>query len=228
VVALEAIRNVVTAEVRNLEAIMTSKFKRLFDRTPDGTPRRWNSVDEVHNEWKNAKIEAEKAIDLFSIVRLNDKYKGVSLYKQEPSGNVSQVDDIPHLPEEVVVLPPSEGIKVLQRFREHADNAYKIAISEAERAATTSVPLYVWLLLALGWNEIWWLLEYMLFNPIGFLLAVFLALAAYFVYSTGTWPFVKNFALRILKHVEASAKARVGQYFHSPFQQQSSESKKDK
>jgi len=66
--------------------------------------------------WIQAKEEAEKLIDLFSIIRLTEEEFPLKYFKSTSTG-IEVVEDFTRVPEQQILIQPKEAERFLQRFR---------------------------------------------------------------------------------------------------------------
>jgi len=100
------------------------------------------------------------------------------------------VDDPPDVKEDNIIITQIEGERYLERFRSMATVPFQAAIREMEHAASRgSIPMYIIaLLFILGWNEMWWLVQMVVFNPLGLVLLIVLVGAAFIVWKLKLYP----------------------------------------
>jgi len=183
------LKELLREKANNIDVLMNTKFKTEFDQDREGVPRQWLPGDDVKGTWSRAKVEAEKLIDLFMIIRLSEEDQKIHFYKTTASG-VELVDDPPDVKEDNIIITQIEGERYLERFRSMATVPFQAAIREMEHAASRgSIPMYIIaLLFILGWNEMWWLVQMVVFNPLGLVLLIVLVGAAFIVWKLKLYP----------------------------------------
>jgi len=189
----ESLQMVVKEKVTNIDLLMTQKFNSHFEVDQEGIPRRWQPNSDIKGMWTKAKCEAEKLIDLFSIIRLTEEEFPLKFFKSTSTG-VEVVEELPQVPEQQIIIQPKEAERHLQRFREQSTTSYLSAVKEMERIASQgSIPRYMLvLLLLLGWNEIVWVIQTIIFSPIMLIFFILLLCCAFVVWRLNMTPFIKH------------------------------------
>lgn len=211
----KALHAVLEEKVKNLDLLMLTRFKQIFELAPNGVPRQWTDAVEVDVEWQNAKLEAEKLVDLFSIIRIQEEFMDVHIFEPNSlESGVVQLTTIPNLPDDVQLMSPSEGNRLLLRFRDQAQISYSAAIKERDRAQNGSrIPTYmVIILLVLGWNEIMWVLSWIFFSPITFSLSFIIIMVGYALWRANAWAVVKAVGAPIMKEAQSYLNFRIEEW----------------
>jgi len=155
---------------------MEKKFNEVFRMDDRGLPRRWKPGDNVAGKFGESRKVGMRVLDLYSIIRLDPEWSGMSYMKEEP-------DSVPTGEKGVAVLSLDEFAMLSERFKKDTDAAYLEAIRDQENAgALTRIPTpMIALLVILGFNEFWMLLT----NPLLLILAIIVGVAGYFLYILG-------------------------------------------
>jgi len=211
VATFKALVSVLDEKVKNLDLIMLTKFKQKFELDVKGVPRQWESSDKLDVEWQKAKLEAEKLVDLFSIIRIHENLYDYHYFEPNAlASGVVQVKSIPNVPDELQLISPTEGNRLLLRFRDQAATSFSAAIKDRDRSSSQGIPYYmVVLLLLLGWNEILWLIYTIIFNPLALTFTLLLLAVAYGIYVTKSWGLVKGFASPFLREAKQYVNFRI-------------------
>jgi GTPase Era involved in 16S rRNA processing len=177
--------NIMKEKANNIVYLMERKFNSTFKLDEHGVPRNWKPQDDIKTIYMNAKKEAEKLLDLLSIVRLQEDDESLTMFRQTESG-IEALEKQPDVPEAIVVIPLEQALQHLERFRDQSQGSYLQALREQEHASTQkSIPLYfIILLMILGFDEF----VYVLKNPFLFIIIVLLGLVGYLVYVLNLWP----------------------------------------
>jgi len=192
----ESLKLAVKDKVANIDLLMYQKFSTQFEVDKDGIPRRWQPNDDIKGIWTLAKLDAEKLIDLFSVIRLTEEEFPLKFIKTTSTG-IEVVVDLPQVPEQQILIQPKEAERYLQRFRDQATTAYHSALKEMERVASQgNIPKYLLvLLLILGANEMWMVLQMIIFNPFLLFFSILLLCCAFVVWRLNLTPILKQMFL---------------------------------
>jgi vacuolar-type H+-ATPase subunit H len=185
--AVEMVNKIMREKAGNIVWYMERKFNNKFKLDAQGVPRMWKPSDNIKQIYVDAKRDAEKLIDLFSIVRLNVDDDKLTQFKETETG-VEALETPPDVPEVLVVLPLDQAVVQLERFRDQSQVPYLQALREQENAKTnSSVPLYfIILLLILGFDEFMAVIA----NPIYLILTIILGGVGYIIYKFNLTPFL--------------------------------------
>jgi len=189
---------------------METKFKTAFILDKDGIPRRWNiPIEQIKSLWQSAKLNSEKLVDLFCAIRLSDDERKVKFFTTTPDKQfeLSPVDD--HLPikEENLVLQQNEARDILSRFRNSVTGAYTSAMQARDSIVSQgTIPWYILgLLLLLGSNEIIWVFQLLLFNPVTLIFFALFAGALFYAWQNNLLPIVSTLVMPVFNQVKAKA-----------------------
>lgn len=190
-VSFQYLHSLIKDHAKNIDLLMNQRFKARFEIDQKAkAPRRWKPNDNVTEEWKKSKTEAELLLDLFGCIRLTEKTYNLVYFECDPDFPQIKVKERDIENKDYIVLTRQEGERHLQRFRDNAETSYNYAMKELERAEVKSqIPYYFFaLLFILGWNELWWFIQMLLFNPLGLFFMIITALSAFAVWRLNLWP----------------------------------------
>jgi len=190
-VCFQYLQSIIKDKASNIDILMNQKFNSYFnmDKT-NNTPRRWKPGDNVTQEWSKAKHEAEQLLDLFGLMRLNEKYFDFVYFEFDPDTPIIKSTENQIQNKDLIILTRTECERNLQRFRDHAITSYNYAQKEMERAEVKGqVPFYfLALLLLLGWNELVWVIQMILFNPFMLFFMILMCGVAFVVWRLNLTP----------------------------------------
>ncbi|KAK4187578.1 RHD3/Sey1 [Podospora australis] len=191
-----ALREKIDEEVMESNILMKLRenFEDKFRYDEDGVPRIWRPTDDIEGIYTKARESTLGLVPLLSRFRLQATLSppdiaafvgpqptGVEAGDEadlDPIGGIDE-EEGKSLEEETTVLSESKRQDLVVRFKKMADGVYV----EAKRGAIggmTQVPLYFYgILMALGWNEI----VYVLRNPLWILILLIFGGATYLAYT---------------------------------------------
>jgi len=175
----------------NVDILMNQRFNQIFntDKTT-GAPRRWKTGDNITQDWKIAKRDCEHLLDLFGRIRLSEKDFNSAYFEFDPDAPIVKSRETEIENKDHIILTRTEAERNLQRFREYANTAYSYAQKEMERAEVKGqIPIYFLVLLfILGWNELLWVIQMILFNPLLLFFMILLAGVAVIIWRLKLTP----------------------------------------
>jgi hypothetical protein len=190
-VTFHYLQSSIKEKASNVDILMNQKFTHIFntDKTT-GAPRRWKPGDRINEEWKNAKHECEQLLDLFGRMRLSEKDFHTVYFEFDPDAPIIKSREIEVENKDYIILTRIEGERHLQRFRDIANTAFSYAHKEMERAAVSGhIPIYfLALLFVLGFNELVWILEMIIFNPFMLFFMILLGISAFIIWRLKLTP----------------------------------------
>jgi len=200
------LKEIIQEKANNVDLMMVARFKKSFLEDETGTPVSWAYNDDLIAPWKKAKINAETILDLFSVIRLDDVDDNFKYCFFQPSfenGEVVLLDNPPDIPEDKIIITPVQGQRILEVFRQSAYTHYQMAVKDKEHAnSSASIPSYfLLLLLVLGANEIWYVVNMLLFNPLGLVFLVLMLISAFVIFKLNLYPVIYSGVSMGLKHL---------------------------
>jgi len=189
-VTFHFLQSSIKEKASNIDLLMNQKFNLLFNTDKSGIPKSWKPGDDINKEWKNAKHECEQLLDLFGRMRLSDKDFNSTYFEFDPETPVIKSREIELQNKDFIIITRTEGERYLQRFRDYSNTAYTFAQKEMEHAEVKGqIPFYFLVLLfILGWNELLWLVEMIIFNPFLLLFMILLACIALIIVKLNLLP----------------------------------------
>jgi len=191
----ESLQLVIKDKICNIDLLMSKKFNSHFEMDCEGVPRRWQPGEDVKTVWHKANVEAEKLVDLFSIIRLSEHEFDLHFFRATSTGieAVTAYESGPQIPEKNIMITQKECERHLERFREQAIAPYRSALKEIEHATSQGrIPMYVILLLfILGWNELYWFITTLFTNPIGLFFMILSFVVALAIWRFNLLPVIK-------------------------------------
>jgi len=190
-VTFHFLQSSIKEKASNVDILMNQKFNLLFNTDKStGAPKIWKPGDDINNEWKKAKHECEQLLDLFGRLRLSDKDFNSTYFEFDSDTPVIKSREIELQNKDFIIITRTEAERNLQRFRDYSNTAYTYAQKEMERAEVKGqIPLYfLALLLLLGWNELLWILDMIIFNPFMLLFMILLACTALIIWRLNLTP----------------------------------------
>ncbi|EFA78113.1 hypothetical protein PPL_08761 [Heterostelium album PN500] len=203
---------------------MRKRFEECFSLDDKKLPRKWSKHDDIGTIFEEARFNAEKLIDLFSYMRLNeDEYEFTFFTYDEASGSQgsssqsgssskSFVPSAVIIDPENIILSYEQGVTLVDKFRLDTKTDYMNALNEISRSASTGgVPGYMILLLCvLGFNEF----MAILMNPLYLIMAILIGTGAFVLHKLHlSAPFI-DMASRLLVDVMNKIKDVVLQVEH--------------
>lgn len=149
-----------------------------------GLPRRWKQTDKISEYLIIAREFAEGLLEVFSFLRLDERYDSIHYLSEESSNE--EIDP------ELIILTWQEAQNVEEKFKSATEIAYVQALRDQESLTTTAhIPVYMLLLLlVLGWNEFWQVLT----SPILLFTTIVLAATGYLIYLLNLGGYAKQIA----------------------------------
>jgi hypothetical protein len=197
------VKKCVKDTAQHLSLMMEKRFDELFNFDENKLPRRWKRRDNIPSLFTDARQQSEALVDIFSFVRLSSS---------EDTMEIKPIDDDPR-----TILSSKERNSLSERFRATTNAAYKTAIQEQEAAKAAGMnPLYLILLLVLGWNELLYILSWII-GPLLVPVLLIFGIAGYVVYAKVGGP-----AAQVIETVVISAAKQAVTYATNLFQQYTS------
>lgn len=182
--AFAVVRKCTKDAVVHLGRLMQTKFDGVFNFDDKKLPRKWSRRDNIPEIFTKARVFAERYIDLYSILRLLPEEDQLVFFAPE-EGEGEKVDtanirdDDPR-----IILTHSECHALLDQERNATNQAYKSAIQDQEANTKNGMnPLFLIVLVVLGWNEFVALMSWIL-GPLLIPLLFLIAGGGYLLYST--------------------------------------------
>eukprot|EP01128_Nolandella_sp_AFSM9_P003732 TRINITY_DN162_c9_g1_i1.p1 TRINITY_DN162_c9_g1~~TRINITY_DN162_c9_g1_i1.p1 ORF type:complete len:782 (+),score=223.82 TRINITY_DN162_c9_g1_i1:237-2348(+) len=187
-----ALKLVLNKKTSNLKRVLGRIFKQSFELDANDVPRRWTVGDNVSSEWALSKLKAEKILDLFCLLRLDEEDDELHFFGENSVGVVVVVDDLPVVSSEKVIISLEQGKEILADFRDMATPAFHAAIKEQEHAAAFGkTPWYFYAIIGLlGWNEAVWFINVVLFNPVWLIFTILVGAGLYVVWKFNLHPII--------------------------------------
>jgi len=209
----QCLKLLIEEKAHNLDIFMIDKFKKSFLEDSSGTPRSWGEIDDdvFKNIYKKAKLESEKLIDLFSVIRIDSRNEGFAFFEVVDE-TVSLCPTSRQFDNEIVVIPPMNGQKMLQVFQNGAFTHFQLAQKEKEHSqASQLIPQWIYaLLLILGANEIVYVVNLLLFNPAGLILVFILVFSILVVVKFNLWPTLYAMSKPVIENAILLTKIKMG------------------
>jgi hypothetical protein len=189
-VVYSILREIVEEKVKGLDTLLINKFKKAFLEDEAGNPISWGYDDDIVLPYKKAKIASEVLVDLFSVIRLDDKLGHCFFEPVRDSAQVTLVENPPVVDENLIVIPLIQAERILETFRANTYLHYQMAQKDKEHSASTAaVPHYlIALIVLLGANEAWYVVTWFLYSPLGILFLLFLGMLSFMIYHFNLWP----------------------------------------
>jgi hypothetical protein len=189
-VVFSILREIVEEKVKGLDTLLINKFKKAFLEDAEGNPISWGYNDDIVAPYKKAKISSEVLVDLFSVIRLDDKLGYCFFEPVRDNAQVTLVENPPVVDEDLIVIPLVQAERLLETFRANTYLHYQMAQKDKEHSASASaVPHYVIaLILLLGANEAWFVISWFLYSPLGLFFLLFIGMLAFMIYHFNLWP----------------------------------------
>eukprot|EP01133_Synstelium_polycarpum_P007405 gene7405-8657_t len=166
---------------------MRKRFEECFSLDDKKLPRKWSKSDDVGSIFKEARFNAEKLIDLFSYMRLDEEEWEFTFFTRDeeadtPSNSIpTDLDN--------VIIPYEQCVSLTDTFRLDVKSDFMNAMNEQNRSSSAAgVPGYIILLLCiLGFNEFIAIIT----NPLLLILVILLGAGGFVLYKLNlTGPFI--------------------------------------
>eukprot|EP01126_Amoeba_proteus_P063284 TRINITY_DN8708_c0_g3_i10.p1 TRINITY_DN8708_c0_g3~~TRINITY_DN8708_c0_g3_i10.p1 ORF type:complete len:282 (+),score=71.55 TRINITY_DN8708_c0_g3_i10:194-1039(+) len=169
-IAFEQLKNLLEEKANDVPMLMKESFLRKFT-VVNGRPVKWGRGDlpKLEDLYRDAVVEAEKLLDIFSVIRLDNTLPSEIFYTMTETGLKEKETNVDETFEsKLILMPASSRATTLQMFRSFAKAEYVSALQEVEKAAgQTGLKWYFFVIgLILAKDEVWWLLSVGLWNPV--------------------------------------------------------------
>jgi len=150
---------------------MNKKFGDQFNLDEQKLPRRWKPTDDISTYFMKARESAEKLLEMFCVLRINDELDSVRYLDPESK---DQVEDI------LIILSLDEAQIVKDKFTKETEKTYLQALRDQENVnSATHVPMYVIvMIIILGFNEFLTVIS----NPLLLILTIMIGVGGYVIY----------------------------------------------
>ncbi|KAK5582434.1 hypothetical protein RB653_004019 [Dictyostelium firmibasis] len=191
----EGLKNKITERAEFLQMRMRKRFEEKFNMDNRNLPRKWTKTDDIASIFQEARQNAEKLIDLFSYLRLDDEDLDVSFFKRLDN---DEHEENTMVNSSKIIIPYKDCCLACENFRLTIKSDYMQALSEQNRLTTGGgVPGYMIILLCvLGFNEFISIIS----SPLLLLLTILLGGVGFVLFKLGlAGPFI-DYSSQILVH----------------------------
>ncbi|EGC40202.1 hypothetical protein DICPUDRAFT_96317 [Dictyostelium purpureum] len=193
----EGLKTKITERAEFLQMRMRKRFEEKFNMDSRNLPRKWTKHDDIGAIFQEARQNAEKLIDLFSYLRLDEDDLNISFFKKSTE-KADEYEENTMVNANKIIIPFKDCLNTCEHFRQNIKSDYMQALSEQNRLTTGGgVPAYMILLLCvLGFNEFIAILS----SPLLFILTILLACGGVVLYKLGlSGPFL-DYSSQFLVH----------------------------
>ncbi|GAM25534.1 hypothetical protein SAMD00019534_087090 [Acytostelium subglobosum LB1] len=224
--------------VEFLKLRMRKRFEETFSFDDKKLPRKWSKHDDIAKIFEEARFNAEKLIDLFSYMRLQEEEFEFTFFTKEDadessssSASSSSKTSVPSviIQPSQIIMTYEQCVDLVDNFRLDTKTDYMNALNDQAKASSSGgVPGYIILLLCiLGFNEFIAVIT----NPLLLVLTILVGSGAFVLHKLNmTGPFI-DFASSLVVHVMNKIKDIIMQVEHlsqhHPESRDSSKKKKD-
>jgi len=203
-VVYSILREIVEEKVKGLDTLLINKFKKAFLEDEEGNPISWGFETDIVLPYKKAKIASEVLVDLFSVIRLDNKLGHCYFEPVKDNAQVTLVQTPPVVDDSLIIIPLIQAERVLETFRANTYLHFQMAQKDKDHSTSAkSVPFYVILLIIfLGFNEACYVISWFLYSPLGIFFLLFLGMLAFMIYHFNLWPML--YAALKMAYVQAN------------------------
>ncbi|KAM9983142.1 hypothetical protein ACTFIZ_005752 [Dictyostelium cf. discoideum] len=191
----DGLKNKITERAEFLQMRMRKRFEEKFNMDNRNLPRKWAKTDDIASIFQDARQNAEKLIDLFSYLRLDDEDSNVSFFKRLDN---DEHEENTMVNSSKIIIPYKDCCLACENFRLTIKSDYMQALSEQNRLTSGGgVPGYMIILLCvLGFNEFISIIS----SPLLLLLTILLGGVGFVLFKLGlAGPFI-DYSSQILVH----------------------------
>ncbi|KAG8900267.1 Dynamin-like GTPase that mediates homotypic ER fusion [Tulasnella sp. 403] len=199
------------------DAVILTKLRNYFEeqfRYDDkGVPRVWKPDDDIDGAFKRARDKTLELVPLYAKIRPTDATLAFVLPPPPPSlANSDEVDQDFDFVASLTVLSETKQMDINSRFRRDAD-AYYVEAKRSIVSSVAQIPVWMYgVLIVLGWNEA----MFVLFNPLYFMVLLFVLTAGYATMRLGLAGPALAVAKTMTGEVQRQATNRLREHFSQP------------
>jgi len=177
---------------------MRKRFEEHFNMDDKKLPRKWRKQDDIAAIFQEARANAEKLIDLFSYLRIEQEDAKLSYFTLCANGEHEE-NTVDTIEQDKIIIPYKQCMTMCENFRHDTKNDYMQALNEQARLTSAGgIPGYVLVLLCvLGLNEFIAIIT----SPLLLLLVILLGGFGFVLFKLGlTGPFI-DYSSQVLVHI---------------------------
>ncbi|KAF2078413.1 hypothetical protein CYY_000280 [Polysphondylium violaceum] len=196
---LENLKSKISDRAEFIPMKMRKRFEEHFNMDDKKLPRKWKKQDDIATIFQEARLNAEKLIDLFSYLRIDEQDSKTSYFSLLPNGEHEENTNTNEIEQDKVIIAYKQCMTMCENFRHDTKNDYMQALSEQARLTSAGgIPGYVLVLLCvLGLNEFIAIIT----NPLLLLLVILLGGFGFVLFKLGlTGPFI-DYSSQVLVHI---------------------------